>query len=205
MDVLVGTQMITKGYDFPGVTLVGVVAADLSLGFPDFRAGERTFQILSQVAGRSGRGAQTGRVIIQTFNPHHYAIHTAMAHDYLSFFHKELELREQLGYPPFSHLACLRFQGNNQRRTAEVVRRMSREMKSLLAKWPKRGKEIQVLGPVESPISRLKGKYRWQILVKSRSASLLIHFLTRVEGFSKKIVKSSGVNLVFDVDPYLMI
>jgi primosomal protein N' (replication factor Y) len=205
LDILVGTQMITKGYDFPKVTLVGVIAADLSLGFPDFRAGERTFQILSQVAGRSGRGDQKGRVIIQTFNPDHYAIQTAMAHDYRSFFEKEKELRAQLGYPPFSHLTCLRLRGNNSERTSEAARRLSLKLKGTLDKWPKRGKDVQVLGPVEAPITRLKGKYRWQILVKSPDAFLTKHLLRDVEWFSKRELQPSGVHLIVDVDPYQMI
>ncbi|MBC8458399.1 MAG: primosomal protein N' [Deltaproteobacteria bacterium] len=205
IDILVGTQMITKGYDFPMVTLVGVIAADLSLGFPDFRAGERTFQILSQVAGRAGRGSQRGRVIIQTFNPDHYAISTATAHDYQLFFEKEKELREQLGYPPFSRLTCLRLDGNNKEKTAEAAHDLSLKIRAILSKWPKRGKEIQVLGPVEAPISRIKGKYRWQILVKSKSASLLQHLLNEIERLSKKLLRSSGVHLILDVDPYQMI
>ncbi|MCP4666770.1 MAG: primosomal protein N', partial [Deltaproteobacteria bacterium] len=205
LDILMGTQMITKGYHFPGVTLVGVIAADLSLAFPDFRAGERTFQILSQVAGRSGRGKEKGRVIIQTFNPGHYAIHTAVEHDYPSFYQKDRELREQLGYPPFSHLACLRLKGNNREETAQGARHLSREIKEVLAGWRKRGKEIQVLGPVEAPISRLKGKYRWQILVKCKSVSLLNHFLTRLEGISRAVLKSKGVHLTLDMDPYQMV
>jgi len=204
-DMLVGTQMITKGYDFQGVTLVGVIAADLSLGFPDFRAGERTFQLLSQVAGRSGRGSRRGKVIIQTFNPEHYAIRTATGHDYLAFFEKEMELRGQLGYPPFCHLACLRLKGNNREKTAEAVRRFSLGARGILTKWPKRGKEIQVLGPAEAPISRLKGKHRWQILIKSKSVSLLQHFLTEIERRYKKGLQTSGVNLVLDVDPYQML
>ncbi|MCD6296847.1 MAG: primosomal protein N' [Deltaproteobacteria bacterium] len=204
-DMLVGTQMITKGYDFPEVTLVGVIAADLSLGFPDFRAGERTFQLLSQVAGRSGRGSRRGRVIIQTFNPEHYAIRTATAHDYPAFFEEEMELRGQLSYPPFSHLACLRLKGNNREKTAEAVHRFSLSVRGILTQWPKRGKEIQVLGPAEAPISKLKGKHRWQILIKSKSVSLLQHFLTEVERRYKKGLQSNGVNLVLDVDPYQML
>ena len=205
IDMLVGTQMITKGYDFPGVTLVGVISADLSLNFPDFRAGERTFQLLSQVAGRAGRGNQRGKVIIQTFNPDHYAVIAATAHDYPLFFEKETELRAQLGYPPFSHLACLRFNGNNNRKTAEVVKDIGQGIRGIVARWPKRGKEIQVLGPAEAPIVRLKGKYRWQILVKSRSVSLLQHLLTEIEGHSQKLLQGTGVQLIVDVDPYQMI
>jgi len=204
-DILVGTQMITKGYDFPDVTLVGVIDADLSLGFPDFRAGERTFQILSQVAGRAGRGDRRGRVIIQTFNPEHYALATAKEHDYESFFQREKELREQLGYPPFSYLACLRFKGNDKKMTSDMVQSMGMEIRGILKKWPKRGKEIQVLGPAEAPLAKLKGKYRWQILVKSKRAELLHYFLREVEGLSMKILRASGVSLIIDVDPYQML
>jgi primosomal protein N' (replication factor Y) len=205
IDILVGTQMIAKGYDFPRVTLVGVIAADLSLGFPDFRAGERTFQILSQVAGRAGRGDQRGEVIIQTFNPAHYAVQTATVYDYKSFFDKEKGLREQLNYPPFSHLVCLRIKGNNKDKTEKAAQEMCADIRNILAGWPKRGKEIQVLGPAEAPISRLKGKYRWQILIKSKSMSLLKHLLNAAGKESRKVLQSSGVNLVFDVDPYQMI
>ena len=204
IDMLVGTQMITKGYDFPMVTLVGVIAADLSLGFPDFRAGERTFQTLTQVAGRSGRGQRGGRVIIQTYNPDHYAIRTATEHDYLSFFNNENSLRSQLGYPPFSHLACLRLKGNSQARTADAAKRLTREIHGILAGWPRNGKDIQVLGPAEAPISRLNGKHRWQVLIKSKSSSLLTHLLRHIEDISGKTLQQSGVNLILDVDPYQM-
>ncbi len=204
IDILVGTQMITKGYDFPGVTLVGVIAADLSLAFPDFRAGERTFQVLSQVSGRAGRGSQKGRVIVQTFNPDHYAISTVMSHDYRSFFEKEKKLREQLGYPPFSHLASLRLQGNGKGETAEVAHSLGVMTREVLGRWPNRGKEVQVLGPAEAALSRLKGKYRWQMLVKSKNVSLLHHLLLEIERISRKLLKSSGVGLISDVDPYQM-
>jgi primosomal protein N' (replication factor Y) len=205
IDILVGTQMITKGYDFPDVTLVGVVDADLSLAFPDFRAGERTFQLLSQVSGRAGRGSQRGRVIIQSFNPEHYAVNTAMTHNFQLFLEKERELRCQLGYPPFSHLACLRLRGNSKRKTADAAKRISDGIRTTLQKWPKRGKEIKLLGPVEAPISKLKGKTRWHILLKSSSTSLLHHLLCEIDRFSKKELTSSGVHLIIDVDPYQMI
>ncbi len=204
IDILVGTQMITKGYDFPMVTLVGVIAADLSLGFPDFRAGERTFQIISQVAGRAGRGALEGRVIVQTFNPDHYAIKFATSHDFHLFFEKEKSLREQLGYPPFSHLAFLRLNGASKEKTREAARHLARNIKGRLSKWPKMGKEFLVLGPVEAPLSKLKGKYRWQILIKCKSVSLLQHLLEEVETFSKKFLRASSVHLILDVDPYQM-
>ena len=205
IDILVGTQMITKGYDFPNVTLVGVITADFSLGFPDFRAGERTFQLLSQVAGRAGRGDERGKVIIQTFNPGHYAITTAEDHDYQSLFQKEKELRKQLRYPPFSYLACLKFQGNNQKVTAALANQVGGEIRQILKRWPKRGKEIDVLGPAEAPLAKLKGKYRWHILIKSRGTEILHYYLKEVEALSRKMLRASGVSLIMDVDPYQML
>jgi primosomal protein N' (replication factor Y) len=205
IDIMVGTQMITKGYDFPKVTLVGVIAADASLAFPDFRAAERTFQVLSQVAGRAGRGDQKGRVIVQTFNPDHYAVTSARDHDYRGFFEKERELREQLGYPPFSYLACLRLQGNNKNETTEKTQLLAWEMGRITQKWPKRGKEIQILGPVEAPLAKLRGKHRWQIFVKCKRRVLLHLFLKEVTALSEKILRATGVKLIIDVDPYQML
>ena len=204
-DILVGTQMITKGYDFPDITLVGVISADLSLGFPDFRAGERTFQLLSQVAGRAGRGNQKGRVIIQTFNPDHYVIRTAMAHDFRSFFESERDLRKQLWYPPFSHLACLRLQGDDKKNAEEAAHQVGERLRTILNGWPSRGKDLQVLGPVEAPIRRIKRKYRWQLLIKSKSVSLLKHLLIEVERNMEKPFRSGGVQVFFDMDPYQML
>ncbi len=205
LDILVGTQMVTKGYDFPNVTLVGVISADLSLGFPDFRAGERTFQILSQVAGRAGRGADPGQVIIQTFNPGHYAIEAAKKHDYKSFYEHETQLRELLNYPPFGYLACIRLSGNELGKTQSAAAELGREMRRILDGWPKKGKEIQVLGPAEAPLAKLRGKYRWQLLLKSRNSGLLHYYLRRVRDQSGSILKGSGVGMVIDIDPYQML
>ncbi len=205
IDILVGTQMITKGYDFPNVTLVGVIAADVTLGFPDFRAGERTFQLLCQVAGRAGRGAHEGRVIIQTFNPEHYVIRTAVDYDFNLFFEKEKNLRQQLRYPPFSHLACLKLQGDDPAKAGAAVRELGLRLRAMLKNWPTRGKEIQLLGPVAAPMARLKGKYRWQLLVKCRNVSLLKHFLEEAEKISAQVLGASRVRLRVDVDPYDML
>ena len=205
IDILVGTQMITKGYDFPNVTLVGIIAADLTLGFPDFRAGERTFQLLCQVAGRAGRGDHEGRVIVQTFNPDHYVIQTAVNNDFNLFFEKEKKLREQLRYPPFSNLACLKFQGDDPTKTGAAMRELGLRLRNMLRTWPTRGKEIQLLGPVASPMARLKGKFRWQLLVKCRNGSLLKHFLQEAEKDSAQILKTNRVRLSVDVDPYDML
>ncbi|RLB40978.1 MAG: primosomal protein N' [Deltaproteobacteria bacterium] len=204
IDILVGTQMITKGFDFPRVTLVGIVSADLSLAFPDFRAAERTFQILSQVAGRAGRGENKGRVIIQTFNPDHYAVQAAVAHDYKTFLEKELGLREELGYPPFRHLACLTFLGNSEGRTETFAELVGRGIREILAGWRKRGSQIQILGPVESPVGRLKGKYRRQILLKARNSGLMRHLILSVEERYGRRPEARGVRLIVDVDPYQM-
>jgi primosomal protein N' (replication factor Y) len=205
VDFLVGTQMITKGYDFPNVTLVGVINADSTLGFPDFRAAERTFQLLSQVSGRAGRGIHEGEVVVQTFNPDHYAVVCAKDHDYLSFFERERQLREQLGYPPFSYMACLRMQGAGEKETEEVACRIGEGMQSILEKWPRRGKEVHVLGPAEAPIAKLKGRYRRQILVKCKGAGLLHYFLGEVEIMARRIMRTTGVSLTIDVDPYQML
>jgi len=203
--ILVGTQMITKGYDFPRVTLVGVLAADLSLGFPDFRAGERTFQLLSQVAGRAGRGDHKGRVIIQTYNPDHYVIQTAVKHDFNLFFNREKIIRKQLRYPPFSNLACLKLQGGDAAKAGATVRELGLRLREMLKTWPTRGKEIQLMGPVAAPMARLKRKFRWQLLIKCRNASLLKHFLQEAENVFEQMPGSSRVQLLVDVDPYDML
>ncbi|MCF8063594.1 MAG: primosomal protein N', partial [Deltaproteobacteria bacterium] len=203
IDILVGTQMITKGYDFPNVTLVGVIAADASLGFPDFRAAERTFHLLCQVAGRAGRGQHPGRVIVQSYNPSHYAISTARVYDYESFFREEKGLRSQLAYPPFSHLARLQIQGEDKETAERTARRLGRGMEEIRREQEDSG--IQVLGPVEAPIARIKGKHRWQVLVKGARVERLHRFLDRVEAFSARLTRGVGVKVIVDVDPYQML
>lgn len=205
IDILAGTQMITKGYDFPGVTLVGVVAADQSLSVPDFRAAERTFQLLCQVSGRAGRGTRPGKVLIQTFSPEHYAIRCAMNHDYKTFFEREMALRTELCYPPLSHMACLLLQGNVEKTTANAAEELRTIMTSMLDAWAERGSQIKVMGPVEAPITRLKGKYRWQLLVRSKNVGLMRHFLARCERHWNKRFRKTGVRLSIDIDPYNMV
>lgn len=172
-DILVGTQMIAKGLDLPMVTLVGVVSADVSLGLPDFRTGERTFQLLTQVAGRAGRGLLGGRVIIQTYKPEHYAIQAAAEHDYVTFYLEEIRFRTQHSYPPFRRMAkLLLVDPANQRgrrkaqELAEGLRRHSRQ-KALGA--------TEVLGPAPPFFNRIDGRYRWQILVRSPNPMRLLH------------------------------
>jgi len=204
IDILLGTQMITKGYDVPDVTLVGVIGADLSLGFPDFRAAERTFQLLSQVAGRAGRGGDRGRVIIQTYNPDHYAIQAAISQDYDALYQKEIELRKQLGFPPFTYLICLRLQGNSRDQTEGSAKSLAERLKKTLQMWPKKGKEIQILGPAEAPIAKLRGKYRWHILIKAKQPFLAQRLLQVARTNSEQGLKTKGVQIILDVDPYQM-
>ena len=164
LDVLVGTQMVAKGHDFPGVRLVGVVFADVGLHLPDFRAAERTFQLLTQVAGRAGRDALPGRVIVQTFAPLHYAIRPVRNHDYEAFYAEELGHRAPLGYPPFGHLASLLVSGPDEERTREAAER-------LVAVARGAGEPVEVLGPAPAPLSRLRGRFRWLALLKGADAA----------------------------------
>jgi len=205
VDVLVGTQMVTKGHDFPNVSLVGVISADLSLNWPDFRAGETTFQLVSQVAGRTGRGSSPGRVIIQTYNPSHYAICAARDYDYKGFFSREVDLRRRLRYPPFSSIANLRFLGNSKSKTEHMAGQMKMRITEMIQSRFKGKKDLEVLGPVEAPIAKLKNKYRQQILIKSRRPKPLNQLLNDVNRLSSQTFGSSGVKLIIDVDPYQMV
>lgn len=164
VDVLVGTQMVTKGHDLPGVTLVGVVLADQSLAFPDFRAAERTFQLLAQVAGRAGRGDRPGRVVFQTFQPEHPAIQRAAAHDYRGFYASEIEARRELGYPPFSRMVAVRVDAGAEDRARDAAETLARLAKGHPAA---RAAGVVILGPAPAPIARLRGRYRFRLLLRS--------------------------------------
>ncbi|MCJ7514418.1 MAG: primosomal protein N' [Dehalococcoidia bacterium] len=163
VDVIIGTQMVAKGLDLPQVTLAGVISADTSLNLPDFRAGERTFQLLCQVAGRAGRGFMPGRVIIQTYSPEHYAIQAASRHDYSAFYTREMEYRREFGYPPFSRLASLTFSHVNGTDCLREVDRMSRLLR---VERDRRGlPDIRFIGPMPAYVPRLRGRYRWQLVL----------------------------------------
>ena len=162
-DILIGTQMIAKGLDLPQVTLAGVISADTGLNLPDFRAGERTFQLLCQVAGRAGRGFLAGRVIIQTFSPEHYAVQAASKHDYLAFYTQEISYRREFGYPPFSSLARLTFSHTNLAACRKEAERMSRW---LIVERDRRGiPDLRLIGPVPAFVPRLRGRYQWQVVL----------------------------------------
>ena len=192
-DLLVGTQMIAKGHDIPNVTLVGVVSADIGLGMPDFRAAERTFQLLTQVAGRAGRGHLPGIVLIQTINPDHYAVRMAAAQDYAAFYEKELSFRRMMHYPPFSAMANVLIRAEKK----EVAMRMSAELAQYLTPTPE---QMRVIGPAEAPVPRLKAEYRYQFLVKSASRKALNELLKRIQRFALDH-KWGATALVIDVDP----
>ena len=192
-DVLVGTQMIAKGHDIPNVTLVGIVNADIGLGMPDFRAAERTFQLLTQAAGRAGRGDLPGIVLIQTTNPDHYAVRHAAAQDYAKFYEQELQFRRAMRYPPFSALANLLIRSEKQ----EQAMKMSAELGQLIEPAPE---GIKMLGPAQAPVERLKTEYRYQILLKAASRTKLNELLAKLRAYSVE-QKWSATSLVIDVDP----
>ena len=202
IDILIGTQMITKGHDVSGVTLVGALLADMSLNLPDFRSAERTFQILSQVAGRSGRGKDPGRVIIQTYGPEHYAIQPLIDHDYKNFFAKEIEFRRSLGYPPFGKLINLRLDGPNPEQVEAKARIVSKNLRTIQSGNPKYREHIEILGPAPSPIEKLRNRYRWQLLLKGNQIGTLIGLASAVR---ETFTKARNVRLHIDVDPYNML
>ena len=184
-DILIGTQMIAKGLDLPLVTLVGVVSADTGLNLPDFRAGERTFQLLCQVAGRAGRGSLGGKVIIQTYSPEHYAIQAAAKYDYVSFYHKEIDYRRQLRNPPFSRLACLTYNHTNDAACQREAERMKR---LLIQEIDSRGiADLSLIGPAPAFIQRLRGRFRWQIILRGSEPSALLSELTIPQGWAVDI------------------
>jgi primosomal protein N' (replication factor Y) (superfamily II helicase) len=193
IDILVGTQMIAKGHDIPNVTLVGVVLADIGLSMPDFRAAERSFQLLTQAAGRAGRGSTPGRVVIQTLNPDHYAIRCAAQHDYDGFYKKEMEFRKWLRYPPFAALANVLVRAQRQ----EDALRMATQISYVLNPPPE---GIRVMGPAEAPVPRLKDEFRFQILLKAAKRPVLREVLQGLRQFAEK-EKWGATALVIDVDP----
>jgi len=200
IDILVGTQMITKGFDFPGVTLAAVVNADLALNMPDFRSAERTFQLLTQVAGRAGRGERPGRVIIQTYAPNHYSIRAARDQDYARFMRRELQLRRDLMYPPFARLAMVRIEGAEPR----LVRRAAEAVAKSLAN-ASTPEGVRVLGPAPAPIERIKQRYRWQVMVKSRELKPMRAAISAMRAEVGPSAERDGIFLAIDIDPVRML
>jgi primosomal protein N' (replication factor Y) len=196
-DILVGTQMIAKGHDIPNVTLVGVVSADVGLGLPDFRSAERTFQLLTQAAGRAGRGDLPGIVLIQTINPEHYAIRYASEQNYDGFYEKEIQFRKLMRYPPFAALANVLVRSQKQ----EDALAMSTELGRMLDPAPE---GLKILGPAEAPVPKLKSEFRYQLLIKAVDRKRLNETLRELRRFTEER-KWSPTALVIDVDPLTLL
>ncbi len=204
-DILIGTQMIAKGHDFPGVTLVGVVSADATLNLPDFRSAERTFQLITQVMGRAGRGDAPGRVLVQSLAAAHYAVSRAAAHDFAGFYGEELAFRRETGYPPFSHLATLILSANSEKavekgaeESARLLRTMRQELRS----------RVEILGPATPPLAKIRGRFRRQLLLKATTRAdlhrLLAAFKGRMRASGRSLLPAT-VRLAIDVDPVDML
>ena len=189
--VLVGTQLVTKGLDFPNVTLVGVITADTALNLPDFRAGERTFQLLTQVAGRTGRGEAGGRVIVQTYAPDHYAVLAAKTHDFEGFYRQELKARKELGYPPFSSLVRLLLSGGREDDAAGAAERLAALLLS----------QVEVLGPAPCPLSPLRGRFRWQVVARHDSLEKLLTTGREALAYHRDSPLADTVRLSVDIEP----
>ena len=196
-DILLGTQMVAKGLDFPRVTLVGVISADTQMLLPDFRASERTFQLLTQVAGRAGRSTLKGEVVIQTHQPHHYTLKHVADHDFLSFIKEELDERKELDYPPFSRLALVEFKGRNEGNVKAEAERFVKHLRAILGTFT-------ILGPSPAVISKIKNYYRWHIIVKNLKskdpAGTELRYALRksLADFGRR---KSSVKLTVDIDP----
>jgi primosomal protein N' (replication factor Y) len=204
-DILVGTQMIAKGHDFPNITLVGVVSADIALQWPDFRAAENTFQVLTQVAGRAGRGSSPGTVHVQTYNPEHYSIRFAKEHDYQGFFQEEMSFRQDLGYPPYRRLVLFQLAGNVERKTEQAAERLAAQCRELIGERKDHFAELEILGPVTAPLAKVKGKYRWQLLLKSSKVAPLLEAGRKLVNWWQLELRGTGVSLSADVDPMSLI
>lgn len=201
-DILIGTQMIAKGLDFPRVTLVGVVTADTALHLPDFAAGERTFQLLTQVAGRAGRGEVGGKVVIQTYNPEHYSVIAARTHDYVSFYREEIANRRELRYPPFAYLASILLFSSSERKTIAAANRFGAILREAVR--PAEG-EIEILGPVPALLKKLNGKYRWQIVLKGKQRAALRQVLRDSRQIADGDAQTVGVYISIDIEPVGMV
>jgi primosomal protein N' (replication factor Y) len=202
IDILVGTQMIAKGHDYPNITLVGVISADATLAVPDFRAPERLFQLLTQVAGRAGRGEASGEVFIQTFRPEHYSVSFAKQHDFFGFFQDEIRQRQAMLYPPFTRLARLLLDGPH----AERVQAASQWLETVLRRAIAEPQRLALLGPAEAPIAKIQDRYRWHLLLKAASSRLLHACLhNSLAAVAQARQQLQGVRLSVDIDPLTFI
>lgn len=193
-DILIGTQMITKGLDFKGVTLVGVLAADMSLNIPDYRSSERTFQVITQVAGRAGRGDKEGKVIIQSYTPNHPSLKYAIDNDYVGMFKEEIAIRKGMGYPPFGKILLIRGISKNEEKLKKFMKSIAKEVDKLL------DDEITLLGPTQCIVGKIKDKYRWQILIKGKIIDEVAKKIKdRLYEMNKSVYNEIRVNI--DINP----
>ncbi|MBT1074138.1 replication restart helicase PriA [Geobacter grbiciae] len=194
-DILIGTQMVAKGHDFPGITLVGIVSVESTLNIPDYRSAERTYQLVTQLMGRAGRGEDAGRVIIQTLNPDHYALIHAGTASMEEFYTTELAFRQETGYPPFVHLGAIYLTGTAASAVEQESRRLAGQIRTLRREA---GGHVEILGPSPAPLLKLRGRYRWQFLLKAPVRSALHRLLARLR---RTYTPPSGIRILIDVDP----
>jgi primosomal protein N' (replication factor Y) len=195
-DILVGTQMIAKGHDFPKVTLVGIISADSLISMEDYRAEERGFQLMTQVAGRAGRQELEGRVIIQAYNVEDYAITAASRHNYDEFYGNEIKIRKTLNYPPFCHLACVSMWGEDDRAVYEACLKYRTEIFALLQNVP----HVEILGPTRPFVPKINNKYKWRLILKAVDEAVLINLLSE-----NSVPKLKGISYSLDVNPGFML
>ena len=194
IDILVGTQMIAKGLDFPNVTLVGVISADTALNLPDFRAGERAFNLLTQVAGRAGRSEAGGNVIIQTYMPEHYSIQAAQGHDYLRFYHEEIGYREALLYPPLSHAATILVRGEVEEEVIQTANHLLDQLETFKSgRFP----SVEIRGPVPAPLAKIRNKFRWHFMLRSEDVEALRELIQ----CAVTETSPTNIDLIVDIDP----
>jgi primosomal protein N' (replication factor Y) len=200
-DILIGTQIVAKGHDFPGITLVGIICADLSMSFPDFRAGERTFQLLAQVAGRAGRGDRPGQVILQTYNPDHFSITSARKQDFRRYYAQEIRFRQELNYPPFTRLVQLKIAGKDKARSRQHAQALGQRCHRLQQSRHVYRSTIEVMGPIEAPLGRVARRFRWQILLKGHDVKWLHGFTRQLLADSLPLLTNPNITVAVDVDP----
>lgn len=198
-DILVGTQMVAKGHDFPGITLVGVILADTIFNLPDFRSAERSFQLLTQVAGRAGRDSSAGKVLIQTYHPGHYSVTSAKKHDMDTFSELELSIRKEFDYPPFWKMCVIKVNGMNLARVISHSEKISTDLNTIITRTESYKNNIELLGPAPAPLSRLKGMYRYQLFIKGKSSTVLNSFVKTFVKHANPTVY--GIKIGIDMDP----
>ena len=204
IDILIGTQMIAKGHDFPKITLVGIICADLSLNFPDFRASEKTYQLISQVSGRAGRGDMPGKVILQTYNPDHFSIVAAQNQNFNSFYDQEICFRKQLDYPPFTRIIRLQVSGMDRNKTCEHAIKVADICKQLKTD-NQIFNSVIVLGPIESPVPKIANRYRWHLLLKSRKIKPLHGLIQNLFFENASGIRGKNIKVTSNIDPFSMI